>query len=135
MQKPRSRISHAWAPLKKYRPDKLTAHFTHSTGTINPGYYNKRLKTEILHCIDASGIFLRDGESQNWSYDAATVADPGCLSRIPEPDFFPIPDHGSRIPDPKTTTTKERGEKKLVVKPFFVATNFKKLKIILFFKC
>jgi hypothetical protein len=34
-----------------------------------------------------------------------------------------IPDPGSRIPDPKTAT-KERGEKKLVVKPIFVATNF-----------
>jgi hypothetical protein len=40
---------------------------------------------------------------------------------IPDPDFYP-----SRIPDPKTPT-KERGEKKLVVIPFFVATNFSKL--------
>jgi hypothetical protein len=31
--------------------------------------------------------------------------------------------------------TKERGEKKFGVKPFFVATNFTTLKIILFFKC
>jgi hypothetical protein len=38
---------------------------------------------------------------------------------------------GSRIPDPKTAT-KERGEKKFVVKPFFVSTNFTKLKIVLF---
>jgi hypothetical protein len=37
-----------------------------------------------------------------------------------------IPDLGSRIPDPKTAT-KERGEKKLVVIPFYVATNFTKL--------
>ncbi len=36
------------------------------------------------------------------------VADPGCLSRIPDPDFYP-----SRIPDPKTAT-KERGEKNLL---------------------
>ncbi len=57
-----------------------------------------------------------------------SVADPGCLSRIPDPDFYPsrIPDPGSRIPDPKTAT-KERGEKKLVVIPFYVATNFTKL--------
>jgi hypothetical protein len=40
------------------------------------------------------------------------VADPGCLSLIPDPDFYP-----SRIPDPKTAT-KERGEKKFVVIPF-----------------
>jgi hypothetical protein len=31
---------------------------------------------------------------------------------IPDPDFYPF-----RIPDPKTAT-KERGEKKLVIKPF-----------------
>jgi hypothetical protein len=39
------------------------------------------------------------------SYKKSSVADPGCLSRIPDPDFYP-----SRIPDPKTAT-KERGEK------------------------
>jgi hypothetical protein len=53
-----------------------------------------------------------------------SVADPGCLSRIPDPDFYP-----SRIPDPKTGR-KERGEKKIFVKHFFVATNFTKYKII-----
>jgi hypothetical protein len=37
-----------------------------------------------------------------------SVADPGCLSRIPDPDFYP-----SRIPDPKTAT-KERDEKKFL---------------------
>jgi hypothetical protein len=47
-----------------------------------------------------------------------SVADPGCLSRI-----LIFTHSGSRIPDPKSAT-KERGEKKLVVKPFFVATNF-----------
>jgi hypothetical protein len=54
-------------------------------------------------------------------------------SRIPDPDFYPsrIPDLGSRIPDPKTAT-KDRGEKFFLVKPFFVATNFTKLNIILF---
>jgi hypothetical protein len=31
--------------------------------------------------------------------DSTSVADPGCLSRIPDPDFYPsrIPDLGSRI--------------------------------------
>jgi hypothetical protein len=38
--------------------------------------------------------------------------------------FYP-----SRIPDPKTAT-KERGEKKFFVIPFFVATNFIELKKI-----
>ncbi len=50
-----------------------------------------------------------------------SAADPGCISRIPDPDFHP-----SRIPDPKTAS-KERGEKKFVVIPFIVATNFTKL--------
>ncbi len=58
-----------------------------------------------------------------------SVADPGCLSRIPDPDFYPsrildpgsripdlgsrIPDLGSRIPDPKAAA-KERDEKNLL---------------------
>ncbi len=64
------------------------------------------------------------------------MADPGSLSRIPDPDFYPsrIPDPGSRIPDPKTAT-KERGEKKFVVITFYVATNFSKLQIILVLMC
>jgi hypothetical protein len=33
---------------------------------------------------------------------------------------------GSRIPDPKTAT-KERGEKNLMSKPFYVATKFNKI--------
>ncbi len=55
----------------------------------------------------------------------SSIADPGCLSWIPDPDFRP-----SRIPAPKIAT-KERGEKKIVVLPFFVATKITKLKIIL----
>jgi hypothetical protein len=42
----------------------------------------------------------------------SSVADPGSLTRIPDPDFYPF-----RIPDPKTAT-KERGGKKFVVKLF-----------------
>jgi hypothetical protein len=41
--------------------------------------------------------------------------------------------YSSRIPDPKTAT-KVRGEKKIVVIPFFVATNFTKLINFLFLK-
>jgi hypothetical protein len=58
-----------------------------------------------------------------------SVADPGCLSRIPDPYFYP-----SRIPDPKTAT-KERGENFVFVIPFNVATNVTKLKIISVLKC
>jgi hypothetical protein len=62
-------------------------------------------------------------------YGSPSIADPGCLSRIPDPDFYP-----SRIPDPKAAT-KERGEKKFVVITFYVAINFTKLQIILVLKC
>ncbi len=48
-------------------------------------------------------------------------ADPGCLSRILDTDFYP-----SLTPDPNTAV-KERGEKKFVVIPFFVVTNFTKM--------
>jgi hypothetical protein len=47
---------------------------------------------------------------------------------IPDPDFYP-----SRIPDHKTAT-KERGEKFVFVIPFYLATNFTKLNIILVLK-
>ncbi len=50
--------------------------------------------------------------------DHVSVADPGCLSRIPD----------------LKTETKERGEKKFVVIPFFVTINFTKFKIIFFFE-
>jgi hypothetical protein len=50
-----------------------------------------------------------------------SVADPGCLSRIPDPDFYP-----SRIPDP-TTAPKEEGEFFVFVLLFFVASNITKM--------
>jgi hypothetical protein len=61
----------------------------------------------------------------------SSVANPGCLSWIPDPDFYPfrIPDLGSR----SKNSNKREGENNSVVKPFFVATNFTKLKIILYF--
>ncbi len=63
----------------------------------------------------------------------SSVADLGCLSRIPDPDFYPsrIPDLGSRIPDPKAAM-KDRGEKKIVVIPFVGAINFTKLNYFIF---
>jgi hypothetical protein len=48
----------------------------------------------------------------------SSVADPGCLSRIP--------DLGSRIPDPKTGT-KERDEKKIWCHTFFCSHKFNKI--------
>jgi hypothetical protein len=52
----------------------------------------------------------------------ASIADPGCLSRIL---IFVHP--GSRIPDPSSkTATKERSEKKFVVLPFFCSHKYHK---------
>ncbi len=42
------------------------------------------------------------------------IPDPGCLSRIPDPDFYPF-----RIPDPKIAT-KERGWKKNLLSNLFL---------------
>jgi hypothetical protein len=60
------------------------------------------------------------------------VADLGCLSRNPDPDFYPsrIPDCGSRILDP-TTAAKEKGGK-ICCPTFFVAPDITKFKIIFF---
>jgi hypothetical protein len=68
------------------------------------------------------------------AYDVpSSVADSGCLSRIPDPDFYPsrIPDLGSRIQKQQ----QKRGVKIFFFKPFFVGTNFTKLNIILFLIC
>jgi hypothetical protein len=54
---------------------------------------------------------------RRFTTDLASVADPGCLSRIPDPK----------------TSTKERDEK-ISCHTFFVAINFTKLKIILVLK-
>ncbi len=83
---------------------------SHSKGIVSrDGYF-----FECLHQCCGFGMFIPDPGS--WFYP----------SRIPDP--------GSRIPDPKTAT-KERGEKKLVVIPFYLATNFKIFLIILALKC
>ncbi len=110
------------------------------SGSMNkPDHISESLETilwvKILKFFDAgpgSGmekIRIRDGKIRirdpglTSRIRKTSVADPGCLSRIPDPDFYP-----SRIPDPKTGR-KERGKKKFV-KHFFVATNFTKCKIV-----
>jgi hypothetical protein len=60
-------------------------------------------------------------------YVSGSVADPGCLSRIPDPDFCP-----SRIPDPKTTT-KERVKKNLLSYNF-CSHKYHKIKNYLYFE-
>jgi hypothetical protein len=77
------------------------------------------------------GTFRQHNKEKKRNIYLRSVADPGCLTRIPDPDFYPsrvpdlrsrIPDLGSRIPDPKTAT-KGRDEKKKNFQTFFVATN------------
>ncbi len=60
--------------------------------------------------------------------DFFRVADPGCLARIPDSDFYP-----SRIPEPKTVT-KERGEKKIVIILFFCSHKFYKIEYYVIFE-
>ncbi len=56
-----------------------------------------------------------------------SVAEPGCLSRIPDPDFYP-----SRISDPGSKNSNKREGWKKLLSYFFVITNFTKFNIILF---
>jgi hypothetical protein len=80
------------------------------------------------------GAWLWALEIQSVMLVFSSVADPGCLSRIPDPDFYPsrIPDPGSRIPDPKTVT-KERGEKNLL-SYFFCSHKFHKIDYYVIFE-
>jgi hypothetical protein len=58
-------------------------------------------KYKPLSIEKGRAVLYRDFASHLRCIDALhhSVADPGCLSRIPDPDFYPsrIPDLGSRI--------------------------------------
>jgi hypothetical protein len=62
-----------------------------------------------------------------------SVADTGCLSRIPDLDFFSILDPGSPISDPGPKNNHKSRGKKLVVLPFF-SHKFHKIKNYLCWK-
>ncbi len=62
----------------------------------DPHKMNADPKQFLLHILKPVGLAVLCTQK-------TCVADPGCLSRIPDPDFYT-----SRIPDPKTAT-KERG--------------------------
>ncbi len=75
-----------------------------------------------------AALVLRRWALFSFFCDVISVADPGCLSRIPDPDFYP-----SRISDPGSkNSSKREGWKKICGQTIFVATNFAKLNIILF---
>jgi hypothetical protein len=54
------------------------------------------------------------------------LSDDTVTDSVEDPGFLPIPDPGSRIPDPKTAT-KERGKKISCHRYLSVAINFTKL--------
>ncbi len=64
-----------------------------------------------------------------FSLDQVSVADPGCLSPIPDPDFYTsrilIFTHpGSRISDPDQKPQQKRGVKKICCHAFFCSYKF-----------
>ena len=61
-----------------------------------------------------------------------SVADPGCLSRIPDPDFYPsrIPDLGSK----NSTVPKEKDEKNFCYHTFFCSHKFHKIEYYVIFE-
>ncbi len=66
----------------------------------------------------------------------SSVADPGCLSRIPDPGswFLPIPDPGSQISDPGSKNSNKRdGWKKFVIIPFLWPQISQHCKLVHFF--
>jgi hypothetical protein len=99
-------------------------------------FYNCKMSTNFLQLLQTyyakknpifipNTVFKKFGKPSRNSNNS--VADPGCLSRIQDPDFYPsripdpgsrildlgsrildlgsrIPDLGSQIPDPKTAT-------------------------------
>jgi hypothetical protein len=98
----------------------------------DPTVTEKRTNLENIYIPMRPEFFYEDPEQlfelRNATHSfiiSSSVADPGCLSRIPDPDFYPsrIPDLGSRIQKQQ----QKRGVKKFYVIPFYVATNFKKL--------
>ncbi len=75
---------------------------------------------------------LNSGQNLKVLHIIKSVADPGCLSRIPDPDFLLIPDLGSRIQKQQ----QKRGVKKICC-IFFCKKKFHKIENyrILFLKC
>ncbi len=58
----------------------------------------------FFQCYDGEKWNRRSNHNSAYIVSILSVADPGCLSRIPDPDFYP-----SKIPDP-TKAPKEEGE-------------------------
>jgi hypothetical protein len=96
-----------------------------------PGAIGKPTEYTQLPLSAVQSIMMeKSAQAYKTSLVISSVADPGCLSRNPDPDFYPsqIPDPRTRISDPGSkNSNKKRGEKKFGVIPFHVATYFTKL--------
>jgi hypothetical protein len=75
-------------------------------------YNSKALKYEDEIQTQYSGPESKEPTvaDQRSNYASSSVADPGCLSWIPDPDFYPsrIPDLGSRISGPGSKNSNKR---------------------------
>jgi hypothetical protein len=61
--------------------------------------------------------------SKIWVWDSGSVADPGCLSRIPDPDFYP-----SRISDTESKNSNKReGSKNICCHNILCSNKFHKI--------
>ncbi len=75
-------------------------------------------------------FWIRDPRSGIQDKHPGSVADPGCLSRIPDPGswFLPIPDPGYRIPDPGSKNSNKRERwKKISCHTFLCSHKFHKI--------
>ncbi len=111
-------ITYPWAFIKDvqvtgeaFNPQKRTSSTCKRWNLLAVFYFSGSFLPSWIRIQSRSGSTTLDKSM----HSKTSVADPGCLSRIPDPDFYPsrIPDPGSRIADPKTAT-KERGEKKFL---------------------
>ncbi len=116
----------AW--LSSPSPTTTEAQVRFPAGTCQYDIVGWRLSWSSLSIVVTPTLFQTRGLP-------SSVADPGCLCLCLS-QILIFTHSGSRISDPGSKNSNKReGWKKLVVKPFFVATNFVKFKIILFFKC
>ncbi len=100
----------------------FTEHFCHILFSTYIFFVQKELLTSLpICCLSHLQYLCLIWQAKNLSNNLkCKVADPGCVSRIPDPDFYP-----SRIPDPKTAT-KEQGEK-ISCHIFFCSHKFNKI--------
>jgi hypothetical protein len=89
------------------------------------GKFAKSQAKLMVNLISFS-TFEAPGEFSIFSALDSSVADPRYFSLIPDPDFFYIPEPGSRISDPVSSNNKKRIEKNKLVLTFRFSHKFHK---------